>query len=129
MPNGGLRQGSDRVTQPVVAPLYLAEYLELLAAGTLIDRRGQPLGTVGCSWSCGGRADGFTCPLSLACPSCHARPAQRCRRPSGHEADPHVGRLHEAGKVDRQREERGDLTLPAPWPAEMMVDHRRETTC
>lgn len=114
----GARLGVDGITQPVSAPLYQADYVKLLGAGILIDSRGLALGTAECSWLCGGLTDGFTCPLSLSCPLCHARPSQRCRRPSGHEADPHVGRLHEAGAIDWQREKRGDLTLPAPWPAE-----------
>lgn len=112
------RLGADGTTQPVPAPLYQADYLKLLGAGILIDRRGLALGTAECGWACGGLIDGFTCPLSLSCPLCDARPSQRCRRPSGHEADPHIGRLHEAGAIDRQREERDDPTLPAPWPAE-----------
>jgi hypothetical protein len=113
-----VKLGTGGVTQPVAAPLYQADYLKLLTAGILIDRRGLPLGTAKCGWSCGGLMDGFTCPLSLPCPLCHAQPSQRCRRPSGHAADPHIGRLRRAGAIDRQRKERGDPTLPAPWPDE-----------
>lgn len=37
-----------------------------------------------CEW-CGGDAEpDTTCPKSITCEQCGARPGQRCRRPSGH---------------------------------------------
>lgn len=50
-----------------------------------------------CEW-CGGLADPTTtCPKSIACPSCHAEPGQRCRRPSGHLAtELHAARVEAA---------------------------------
>ncbi|MGW0670620.1 hypothetical protein [Streptomyces sp. NPDC002746] len=38
-----LRLGADEVTQPLSAPLYWADYLNLLGVSILIDRRGLPL--------------------------------------------------------------------------------------
>lgn len=39
-----------------------------------------------CAW-CGGDADpATTCPKSITCPTCNAKPGKRCKRPSGHVA-------------------------------------------
>lgn len=57
--------------------------------------------TAVCEW-CGGLDTEGTCPWSLACPDCHAKPGTRCKRPSGHEADRlHMARvrLAEAGQA------------------------------
>ncbi|MCX4682273.1 hypothetical protein OG413_44640 [Streptomyces sp. NBC_01433] len=100
--------------QPVPRPVLMAEFRALLASGVLTDRAGAPLGA---PCGCGGLTDGYTCPLSLRCPSC-AEPAGRpCRRPSGHQAaETHAPRLRAAGSLDKARERDGDPTLPAPWP-------------
>jgi len=48
-----------------------------------------------CEW-CKGEvsADAGPCPYSFECPSCHAKPGQKCKRPSGHEAaEMHAERL------------------------------------
>jgi hypothetical protein len=48
-----------------------------------------------CEW-CGGEVanDAGPCPYSFKCPSCHAKPGQKCKRPSGHEAaEMHAERL------------------------------------
>lgn len=48
-----------------------------------------------CRW-CKSNVSGSAgpCPLSFECPTCYAKPGQKCQRPSGHEAsDLHVDRL------------------------------------
>lgn len=47
-----------------------------------------------CEW-CGGEVadDVGPCPLSFECPTCHAPPGSKCKRPSEHEAaEMHVAR-------------------------------------
>lgn len=58
-----------------------------------------------CEW-CPGEADPRSvCPWSLTCPTCAAKPGQRCRRPSGHAGQfvpMHAPRYQEAERMDRE---------------------------
>jgi hypothetical protein len=60
---------------------------------------------VECEW-CGGLADPYsTCPRSLECPDCHARPGSPCKRPSGHKASRlHAARAAAAEAIDNHQE-------------------------
>lgn len=68
-----------------------------------------PLPTT-CVW-CGGVALAeTTCPASIPCPRCKARPGSRCRRPSGHAAmSLHRERWETAEATDRLELQRQDL--------------------
>ncbi|MGA5819892.1 hypothetical protein ACPC54_18770 [Kitasatospora sp. NPDC094028] len=116
MPDGDRGRGRPAVFQPVPAPVYHRQYRELLAAGVLVQRSGDPLPGGPCP-TCDSLSDGYTCPGSITCPRCRAGAGRRCQRPSGHESDQwHRARRDAADRVDQQREEADDPTLPAPWP-------------
>lgn len=53
---------------------------------------------------CGGIAlIGTTCPKSLTCRTCQAKPGSPCMRPSGHKAMRlHVDRINDAERIDRE---------------------------
>lgn len=107
------------VTQPVPRPHLRADYLALIDAGVLVDLAGRLLRWRSCPY-CGEYplAEGVTCPIQMACPSCDAPAGRsRCRRPSGHDtASLHTGRVQAAHRRDEERIAAGDLSLPAPWP-------------
>lgn len=44
-----------------------------------------------------------TCPASIACPDCGARPGAQCRRPSGHTCDMHTARFRKTEQADGER--------------------------
>jgi hypothetical protein len=98
-------------------PSRRAEERAWRAAGLLVDVSGRALPpTVQPCGFCDGGDIGDTCPASLTCPTCHAGPKQRCRRPSGHTAEQwHLERIRAADLEDQRREEDGDTTLPARW--------------
>lgn len=55
-----------------------------------------------CPWCSGNAIVGTTCPKSIACPTCGARPGARCKRPSGHAAaELHDKRVGAAEAADR----------------------------
>lgn len=53
---------------------------------------------------CGCRSDARgTCPHSITCPECGARPGKRCKRPSGHGCEMHAERYRKAEREDAAR--------------------------
>ena len=49
---------------------------------------------------CKGRG---TCPHSIECPACHAKPWKSCRRPSGHGCEMHAERYRKSEAEDAMR--------------------------
>lgn len=88
------------VFQPVPKPATVGEYLAV--RHRLVDTNGDPLVLAHCA-PC--RGEHFTvepCLKQIRCPDCKST-AQRCHRPSGHDADTwHKARIEE---FDRLRDE------------------------
>jgi hypothetical protein len=61
----------------------------------------QGLPRVLCPWCGNNAALGSVCPRSVVCPTCRAKPGQRCKRPSQHDAaEMHVDRWKAAEALD-----------------------------
>jgi hypothetical protein len=82
------------VTRPLIEQPVVADGdLVALYAGRPSER---------CRWCGADAAVGTTCPRSLACPTCGARPGRRCKRPSEHQAATmHAARWQAAERMDR----------------------------
>jgi hypothetical protein len=44
-----------------------------------------------------------TCPHSIECPACHAKPGRQCKRPSGHGCEMHSERYRQTEREDAAR--------------------------
>lgn len=134
----------DAPTQLVCWPGHITDdnvLIDLIEKGVAVDVAGRKLTRQRCT-KCytyghfshmvvGGR----TCPGQIPCTKCGADPGQPCDR-STPDLSPinfgrnggfggHTERFQPAADLDQARREAGDLTLPAPWRAEMAPTTRR----